>query len=114
MQQGLELARVNAKAQSNIKTPEGRQAVALLAWALFQDGATQEADQLIQSIVVSGEINPEIGYYAARIFKETQKADLAKEILTKSLDNDTKFPNRSQAEEFLKSMSSSKENSNKN
>ena len=98
IQQGLELARVNAKAYRDIRTAEGRQSVALLAWGLYQNGSTAEANQLMQSVVVSGEISPEIGYYAAQIFKKSQNAELAKQILSKTLENKTQFVHRADAE----------------
>jgi len=103
-QQGVELARVNARTYRDMRTAHGRQSVALLAWGLHRTGSNDEALKLIQPVVSSGEVTPDIAYFAADIFLEKGEKDFAIEVLNKSLESDNRFVFRTQAENLRQTL----------
>jgi tetratricopeptide (TPR) repeat protein len=107
LQQGLELARVNARTYRDMRTAQGRQAVALLAWGLHLNGSDDEALKLIQPVIASGQISADIAYYAANIILKQGKKNLAIELLNKSLESEGRFVFRADAQRLLKSLQSS-------
>lgn len=103
-QQGLELARVIAQGNRDLRTGRGRQSAALFAWGLHRTGSTEDAFKLIQPVVVSGQITPDIGYYTAKIFADSGQKDLAIDVLNKALESSTRFAFGDESQELLKSL----------
>lgn len=104
LQQGRELARVNARTYRDLRTVQGRQAVALFAWGLHRTGTNDEALKLIQPVVSSGEVSPDVAYYAAEVFLEAGQKDLAIDVLRKSLESNGRFTFRSKATQLLQTL----------
>jgi len=102
--QGLEHMKVIANTNKDLRTTRGRQAVALLAWALFRNGNIEQADQLMQGIITSGELSPEMAYYAAAIFKAKNRPDAARQLLTRAIQSQLAFVHRTEAKRLLESM----------
>ena len=95
---------MNVKSESDLRTARRRQAAAVFAWGLHHNGSTAEASKLMQSVVSNGEISPEIAYYAARIFQDNNRKELAKQIVTKAFESDASFAFRGEAEALPKQL----------
>lgn len=94
-------AQVNVKSYSDCRTTRGRVAAATFAWALHRLNENAGADRVMQTVVKSGEISPEIGYFAAEIFNAKGNLSLAKSVLEKSLASSVAFPQQAMAEKLL-------------
>ena len=97
----LGYAQVNVKSNQDRRTARGRGAAATFAWALHRLNQTAAASRVMQSVVKSGEISPEIGYFAAEIFSEQGATTLAREVLQRAMSSYVAFPQQKEAEALL-------------
>ena len=100
-QKAVQHAQVNAQSHKDLRTPRGRVAAATFAWALYRLDKTQEAERIIQSVVRSGEISPEIGYFAAEIFNARGNTKVALELLKAALSSSVAFPQQDTARSLM-------------
>ena len=99
--QAVEYAQVNAQSYKDLRTIRGRGAAGTFAWALHRVGKSQEAARIIQAVVKSGEIAPELGYFAAAILAAHGGDQIAAELLKASLSSSVAFPQRDAARSLM-------------
>ena len=58
----------------------------------------------MQGIITSGELSPEMAYYAAAIFKAKNRPDAARQLLTRAIQSQLAFVHRTEAKRLLESM----------
>jgi len=100
----LQYAELNAKSNNDFRAPRGIQAASLLSWALFHNDKKEEAIKLMATIITNSSVSPETGYYAAVLFADQGRKDVAKELLTKALASKTPFAYRNKAEALLEAV----------
>lgn len=93
----LEFSQLVARTNPDLRTPQGRQAATLLAWALYRNGQNAESEKLMNGVLASGPVSSEGAYFAAEIYSRQGNSDLALEAIQKALSSDTKSPYHSQA-----------------
>ena len=100
----LQYAELIAKSNNDLRTPRGIQAAGLLSWALFHNDKKEEAVKLMATIITNSSVSPETGYFAAVLFADQGRKDVAKELLTKSLASPSTVAYRNAAKKLLKSI----------
>ena len=55
-------------------------------------------------MITSGEVSPQIGYFAAVIFRNRGRRDLARQLLQNSLSSYIAFPEQEAAKQLLKEI----------
>ncbi|GAB5407333.1 MAG: hypothetical protein Aurels2KO_55640 [Aureliella sp.] len=101
----LQHAQLLAKTNPDPRTPRGRAAGATLAWALFKNGQIKLARKAMNAAITTGQVSPEIGYFAAKIFAhEDADLDLAIKLLSAALESPIGFPERSDAKSLLSNL----------
>ncbi len=100
----LQYAELIAKSNSDLRTPRGIQAAGLLSWALFHNDKKEEAVKLMVTIITNSSVSSETGYFAAVLFADQGRKDVAKELLTKSLASPSTFAYRNAAKQLLESI----------
>lgn len=105
-QQALQYAQVNARSYQDLQTPRGRASAATYAWALHRVGKTAQAAQLIQKVLTSGNVSPEIGYISAVILSASDRAQDAVKLLEASLTSPAAFPQQDEARRLLAKLKS--------
>ncbi|MEO2012787.1 MAG: hypothetical protein ABGZ53_00295 [Fuerstiella sp.] len=103
-QQATQYAQVHSGRHKDLRTVVGRQAAATLAYGLHKLGRTAAAERVIQQVITSGEVSPQIGYFAAVIFRNCGRRDVAKQLLQKSLSSYIAFPEQESARQLLKDI----------
>jgi tetratricopeptide (TPR) repeat protein len=102
--QAIQHAQVNVQRHSDQRTARGRAAAATFAWALHRMGNSAEAEKVIQAVITSGEISPEVGYFASEILRARGRNKLATELLQKSVASSVAFPQKPAAQEVLQQL----------
>ena len=102
--QAIQHAQVNVQRHSDQRTPRGRAAAATFAWALHRMGNSAEAEKVIHAVITSGEISPEVGYFASEILRARGHEKLATELLQKSVASTVAFPQKAAAESQLQQL----------
>ena len=100
----LQYAELNAKSNNDLRTPRGIQAAGLLSWALYHNDKKEEAVKLMATIITNSSVSPETGYFAAVLFADQGRKEVAKELLTKSLASHSAFAYRNAAKELLEAV----------
>ncbi len=100
----LQHAQVNISRYKDLRTPRGRAAAATLAWALLNTGQTVEAEQVIQAVLKSGEISPEVGYIAALTLHARGHHTIAKKLLSAALSSSVAFPQQHNARNLMQKL----------
>ena len=67
-------------------------------------GNSAEAEKVIQAVITSGEISPEVGYFASEILRARGRNKLATELLQKSVASSVAFPQKPAAQEVLQQL----------
>lgn len=102
---GLAWAQLATRADSDVKTLGGRDAMITLGYVLHRLGRDTEALRAVQSVLQSGQPSAEGLYFAARILYENDSnVELAKRLLDQLLSNDSSFPFREEAERLQQDM----------
>lgn len=96
----LKLAQVLVERHRELSTPKGRAAAATFSFALHRNGKHPEAKKVIQQVIESGEVSPEVGYFAAEIFAAAEDYLLANQLLQASLASPIAFPQKSAAQQL--------------
>ena len=112
--QAVQYAQVNAGRYKDIRTSVGRQAAATLAYGLHRIGQTAAAGRIIQQVITSGEVSPQIGYFAAVIFRAGGRSAVAKQLIQKSLGSYIAFPEQASAKLLLKRIVTELNNDSEN
>lgn len=99
--QAVQYAQVLAQSNSDLRTARGRGAASTFGWALHKTGRTAEAARVMQSVVQSGEISPEVGYFAAVIFDAQGNSKLALELLKAALSSSVAFAQQDNARSLM-------------
>lgn len=102
--QALQYAQVNATRYKDIRTALGREAAASFAYGLHKIGQDASAEKVIQQVITGGEVSPQIGYFAAMIYKNRGRLDVAQELLQKSLSSYMSFPEQESAKKLLEAL----------
>ncbi|MCC7083382.1 MAG: tetratricopeptide repeat protein [Pirellulales bacterium] len=100
---GLELAQMNLKAQTE-GNQTSRELLATLAWSLFRNGQTNQAENAMLQVLQStgGQVSSDYAYYATKILLEPKgKYPEAIQILERSLKNPQPFAYRLPASSLL-------------
>ena len=101
-QRAVQLAEVNVR-----QYPRMLEALATLGWAYFKSGRLDEADKALTASASGGQISSDTAYYLARVMKDKGRIGTAKDLLTKALETDGPFVNRSRAKELLQELNKS-------
>jgi len=102
---GLDYARQNHKALQGSKSAAGVEAMVTFGWLLLRNGRGAEAEAVLNALPTGSTISPENAYYAAKIYLERGKRQLAANALKAALQGDVAFPGRRDAETLLQSLS---------
>ena len=105
LRRGSQHAEMLVKSHPDRKTAKGRAATATYAWALHRNGQTDAAENVIRQVIASGEVSPEVGYFAAAIFETAGELDAARQLVRAAIDSRTAFPQRQQAQALLQRLS---------
>lgn len=108
--QALQYAQVNTGRYKDLRTGRGREAAATLAYGLHRVGQDAAAERVIQKVITSGEVAPQIGYFAAMIYKSRGRLDIAQQLLRKSLDSYIAFPEQESAQKLLDALNTESKN----
>jgi tetratricopeptide (TPR) repeat protein len=100
----LQQAQVLAESNPDPRTARGRTAAATFAWALHRLNRHSDAEQIIQRVISSGDLSPEVGFYAASILHHAGQHMIAEQLLKAALDSLIAFPDRKLAEELMAKM----------
>lgn len=104
--QALQYAQVNAGRYKDPRTARGREAAATFAYGLHRMGQDPAAEKIIQQVITSGEVSPQIGYFAAMIYKSRGKIDIARNLLKRSVESYVAFPEEESARKLLDALGS--------
>lgn len=111
-QRALQHAKVLVKTNSDVRTERGRVAGATLAWALFHNGRIGESLEQIKAVITSGQVSPEVGYFASKILSQSdQTLELATELLSAALKSSVAFPERLDAEILMQELTAPSQSS---
>ena len=102
--QALQYAQVNATRYKDPRTSQGREAAATFAWGLHKVGQDAAAEKVIQQVITSGEVSPQIGYFAAMIFKSRGRVDIAQQLLQRAVGSVVAFPEEQSAQKLLDAL----------
>lgn len=97
----LQHAQVLVQSNPDRRTTRGRAAAAVFAWALHHLDQPQPAAKVIKTVITSGEISPEISYFAAAILANAEEKELAKELIKGALGSHIAFAQQEQAKALL-------------
>ena len=102
-ERALQFALINSKLN-----PQSSEAQVTLSWVLYQLGRLAEADAAFRDglRLGMGNLTPDSSYIVAKMLVDQNRADMAKQILTSALDNETQgiFVNRQDAQALLASL----------
>ncbi len=104
----LEHAEVISKTNNHLQTAQGRQAATLLAWALHRNGRNEDAQKLMDGILGSGPVSSEGAYFAAAIYSEQGRNDLAQQAIEKALSTRSAFPYQQAATQLQQALRETK------
>jgi tetratricopeptide (TPR) repeat protein len=101
--QGLELARLNAKAY-----PNSAEAITTLGWACYRTGNADEADKHLTSVVNIGQASSDCAYFLALIAAERKDAERVKKLCETALAAPGTFVHRDSCKELLEKSGKTK------
>jgi tetratricopeptide (TPR) repeat protein len=96
----LQIARINQKMYGGQNNREGIEAAATLGWVLFKMEKVNEADQVMQAVINTGNPSADSLYYKARILQDMGKSEEAKKWLDLALKVSKSFVHHSEAKEM--------------
>ncbi|MCE9554206.1 MAG: tetratricopeptide repeat protein [Planctomycetes bacterium] len=96
----LALAQQTAQSAQN-----NRDAIATLAWVLYNSGQTESALQAM-GIVTQGPISGDAAYFVGRVLIDRKQNDDARKLLESALENKPLFVHRRDAEKLLQQLKS--------
>jgi len=105
--QALDIANNNQKLNQN-----NVEALTTLGWALLRNGLPERAEQVLQTVVRSGQGSSDAAYYLGLIWSEKRKDD-AKKLFEAALSAPGTFVHRKDCEEALKKLGELKTNETK-
>lgn len=105
----LEYAQLNARANSEIEQPGGREAAVALGWVMLRVGQTQAAAAQVQAAVNAGPLSDEGAHFAAHVLAKTGEPDVARQLLSPVMKHKRCFPSRKDAEALFAKLSQSGE-----
>jgi tetratricopeptide (TPR) repeat protein len=101
---GLELAKMNLQAATE-GNKTNRDLLAAYGWALFRNGQTATAEQVMAQVVNSGQLGQDYAYYVAKMLLEPRgKYPEAIRLLEEILKNPQPFAYRLQASDLLNEL----------
>jgi predicted Zn-dependent protease len=98
---GLKYAEQNFRLYKNQATGTGLEAAVTYAWLLARNGQSTKAEAALHTLPDKSSISSENAYYAARIYLENNKPDLAANALRATLSSEVAFPGKEQARKLL-------------
>ncbi len=102
-ERALQFALINSKLN-----PQSSEAQVTLSWVLYQLGRLAEADAAFRDglRLGMGNLTPDSSYLVAKMLVDQNRGDMAKQILTSALDNDSQgiFVNRQDAQALLATL----------
>lgn len=98
---GLDYARRNFQVFANRSTPVGREAAITYAWLLLHNGRSADAEGALNTLPDNSSINSEDAYYAAKIYSQRNRTELAVSALRAALVREVPFPGRVEAQKLL-------------
>ncbi len=106
LKQALEFSQMATRMFPDDNQPFGREAKVTLAWLLNKrSGGKQQAVQVLTQALRAGPVGPESAYFAAVIFADNGKPDIARQMLESALKNTKSiFPARKLAEAMLQKL----------
>lgn len=103
--QALEFAQMATRMFPDNNQPFGREAKVTLAWLANKAGQKEQAVGLLTQALRAGPVGPEPAYYAADIFNDNGKPEVARQMLESALKNAAGvFPARKLAEALLEKL----------
>ena len=103
-QRALQFAQIGVRVHADLSQVTGREAAAVYAWVLHRNGRSVEAQRTLQSTLRAGGLTPESTYFVARILNQAGNAHAARQLLENSLQNDSNFPTRAEAEALFQQL----------
>ncbi len=100
----LEYARRNFQNQRNRESAASRESIMTYAWCLFQNNRSKEAEAALNTLPSGSVISNENAYYAAKIYSEQGKREVALNALQAALSQNVAFPGRDEAKLLLESL----------
>ncbi len=96
-QRALDIAQINQKMFAGQKNQQEIEATATLGWVLFNMEKINEADQVVQAVLNTGNPSPDALYFKARILQEMGKSEDAKKVVDLALKYPKNFVHRPEA-----------------
>lgn len=96
----LQLAELNLRGY-----PRAPEALSTLGWVQYRLGNLEAAENALQAAAKAGTINPDTGYYLARVFAERGQPEQARKVLQLAVEVRGKFQYRKEARELLARLS---------
>jgi len=89
-------------AENNVrKYPRDTEAVSTYGWVLYKLGKLDDAEKYLSAAASSGRVTPDTAYYCARLAKDRNRDDLARQWLESALTSTAPFANRPEATALL-------------